>query len=255
MYYNFRKAFLQRNGKALHLWYPVSTIDTFINEIAHNYILGDKKKDDNLRLTIRNFIKQEAEELFEILVHLSSKGYGKSIFKEIQGAMCIDLKPMLDDDEKYEKLRRLLKIYIRTGTAPGFLYYGIKWCIMDNEPHIYNRFATMADKYRNSDYGNRSDNLRDLLQASQYTKCKLYPFLPLFVDIDDTMLNDKQIVIITAKMRNVLYKYNNYPLTSLFKVDDVKTSRERFDQNSKWDNLFERTTRTEFHLSGIYDID
>lgn len=242
MYYNFRRAFLERNGKAEHLWYPVHTIDSFINEIAHNYILGDKQKDDNLRLTIRNFIKKEAEELFGILVHLSSKVYDKSIFKEIKGEMCIDIKPMIDDNEKYEKLRRLLKIYIRTGTAPGFLYYGIKWCIMDNEPHIYTRFADMADRYRKSS-GNRSNNLRDLLQAAQYTKCKVYSFLLLFVDIDDTMLDDKQVVIVTHKMRDTLYKYNNYPLTSLFKVDDIRFS-----------DIFERTTREEYHYSHMYDI-
>lgn len=242
MYYNFRRAFLEKNGKAFHLWYPVHTIDSFINEIAHNYILGDKQKDDNLRLTIRNFIKQEAEELFEILVHLSSKVYDRNIFKEIKGEMCIDIKPMLDDDEKYEKLRRLLKIYIRTGTAPGFLYYGIKWCIMDNEPHIYTRFAAMADRYRKSS-GNRSNNLRDLLQAAQYTKCKVYSFLLLFVDIDDTMLDDKQVVVVIHKMRDVLYKYNNYPLTSLFKVNDMRFS-----------DVFERTTREEYHYSHMYDL-
>ena len=241
MYYNFRRAFLKRNDKADHLWYPVHTIDSFINEIAHNYILGDKQKDDNLRLTIRNFIKQEAEELFEILVHLSSKVYDKSIFKEINGVMCVDIKPMLDDDEKYEKLRRLLKIYIRTGTASGFLYYGIKWCIMDNEPRIYDRFANMADRYRKSS-GNRSNNLRDLLQAAQYTKCKVYSFLLLFVDIDDTMLDDKQTVIVIHKMRDVLYKYNKYPLTSLFKVDDVRMG------------LYDRTTREEYHYFHMYDL-
>ena len=242
MYYNFRRAFLERNGKAFHLWYPVHNIDSFINEIAHNYILGDKQKDDNLRLTIRNFIKEEAEELFEILVHLSSKVYDKNIFKEINGVMCIDIKPMLDDDEKYEKLRRLLKIYIRTGTAPGFLYYGIKWCIMDNETRAYKRFAALADRYRKSS-GNRSDNLRDLLQAAQYTKCKVYSFLPLFVDIDDTMLDDKQIVIVTAKMRDELYKYNKYPITSLFKVDDMRFS-----------DIFDKTTREEYHYYHMYDL-
>jgi hypothetical protein len=57
------------------------------------------------------------------------------------------------------------------------------------------------------------------------------------------MLDDKQIVIVTAKMRDELYKYNKYPITSLFKVDDMRFS-----------DVFDRTTREEYHYYHMYDL-
>ena len=202
-----KKSFRDRiiDSSESNIYIPKENIEKFLGELAVNIVLGHEV--GTFTSMHRRFLRDTSQEIFQLLNPIVKD---KNIRKSIKKTNCIDILPFMKDDEKYKKMKELMKFYIKEFCVSGFLYYAMKRCILDDNSEMYTTLAHISDsRYPFGCDDNRSRNLRSILAKEQYNLFKLNPWLLLFVDVEDTMITDKHLRLVCLKLGNILQKYNN----------------------------------------------
>lgn len=201
-------------------WFPKHKIETFLNHGNFlDFIIGCQRisGDEELWKIHREGLKYECEKILRILVPVlnTEEDYNHcrkidtGIFKSI---FCVNLYPILKDEEKYNVLKELMTAYIREFSDAGFLYYEMGRCLMNSDEDTYEKLLYKSRQiYPYTHYESRGSSLRKIIESSQYTLLKLHPWLLFFVDVDDIMVSDKHLRIVAQKLGNQIHKFNNMP--------------------------------------------
>ncbi len=215
----FRQHLIENIG-CTWFWFPKHRIDAFLkNEIFLDFILGYQRisGDKELWRMHREGLKHECEKILNILDPIVNNEEDYDNCRKIDIGMlksifCVNLYPILKDEEKYNVLKELMTAYIREFSDAGFLYYEMGRCLMNSDNDTYEKLLYKSRQiypYNHSE--SRSSSLRNIIESFQYTLLKLHPWILIFVDVDDIMVSDKHLKIVFQKLGDQIHIFNNMP--------------------------------------------
>ena len=159
-------------------WFPKHRIESFLkNSIYLDFIIGYQRisGDEELWRMHREGLKYECEKILRILdpllnneedydhcrkIDIRMLGMPKSIF-------CVNLYPILKDEEKYNEIKELMTAYIREFSDAGFLYYEMGRCLMNSDIDTYEKLLYKSRQiYPYAHYESRSSSLRNVIESA-----------------------------------------------------------------------------------------